>query len=336
MSAPALPHAIPAETNIHPASSILPSIRMPRSSPVLPTGEYRARETDEALLTTTSYASEDSFATAFTSGSSPPKSKPATTSIAHESSSQSLLNPRTLNKSVSVDSFIKYRREQQSKPNPDPSWATVQATQRDSVIDPDMTRWRSQGHIAAPKSMHPLPGRLRPENGRPRGSSLSTVVDDFNDSSLEDSDADIANNLVKRREGGRRRATRTKGTGVPQPGELALPSRLQSLSTNPSFSNLKTANTAGLRIRQSASGLSSPSIRSQQERNATTPTPETSSRAERSDSPGHRPSKVPGIAGLRDGRRIMINTANLKVSMLLVLFNFHIHIPFYSCATFQS
>lgn len=154
--------------------------------------------------------------------------------------------PPSLRKSISVDSFVKARQQGMQPGIPPPTRATRGNTMSTSLVPPTDTRQRvhtqsvhAPVESSASSSRVPLREREKtaavpyPTPSRSRGTSVSTNADDregpkfFDESDLERSE-DLS-----------RRARKSKTMSrqlMPPPGELGLPSRLQSVNSSPSIS----------------------------------------------------------------------------------------------------
>ncbi|TDL28449.1 ras GEF [Rickenella mellea] len=315
-----------ASDSVHsPSLPRLPPIQMPKSSQPISAVDNSLREQDDDTS-----ASWESFATAFTSTSATRKSPLAGHS--HDPpSSHTLSTPRSLRKSTSVDSFIKFKDDQHRHLHTlEHHWNAPSSSRGDSAIDPGMHERRPQAELnsSKPTASHSLLERIRPPKGRQRGSSLSVSGDDTNDSFFEDSDMDRASDVARRREGGRRRLSKTKrpGSTVPQPGELALPPRLRAQGSNASASSLPDTSGITKRLRQNSSGFSSSTSANSlptRDRN-TTPTPDTILGRRRSGSLGVQTALTNGSKA-HISKRMKVNTdiRQRHEQFTLVVVGFH-------------
>ncbi|KAF9015183.1 ras guanine nucleotide exchange factor domain-containing protein [Cyathus striatus] len=159
----------------------------------------------------------DSFSTALTS---PPAADNVPTL-----SPDALVPPSNLRKSISVDSFVHYAREQPTRSSRSP---TV------SAADPSK-------HL--PPYIHKRERDHRP-SARNRGTSIGSVHDRYDSPALVDSDVDRYDPFNP--SSARFRRGSLKGQDPQRQiraGELALPSRAPTLSTASSISSSKTAST---------------------------------------------------------------------------------------------
>ena len=222
----------------------LPPIQMPDASQFNPSSQPANHPDLTAMrrhISSPQAASPDTFMTAQTSHDSA-ATPPMVDEDFYGAPSPTFPQPPSLRKSISVDSFVKARQQGMQPP---PTRATRGNTMSTSLAPPTDTRQRAHTQsVPAPaeslasSSRMPLREREKttvpyPTPSRSRGTSVSTNADDregpkfFDESDLERSE-DLS-----------RRARKSKTMSrqlMPPPGELGLPSRLQSVNSSPSIS----------------------------------------------------------------------------------------------------
>ncbi|KAI0963551.1 hypothetical protein AcW1_000596 [Taiwanofungus camphoratus] len=233
----------------------LPPIQMPEASdfsPASPLYPHLTKVLSSRHPSPSPFTSQDTSLTAATSLSLSPSSSPSlpdsngntpgnTTSFAQDRflphSPHSLTPPTSLRKSISVDSFIKYKQP------PSPATQTARPPQ---LVPLEEARPRAYGSTTSSdlaSSAPRVPPRERdrrvmpppPTPSRSRGTSVSATADEREGSSFfEESDAEHSEDRPPRSRKSKSRVV----AATPAPGELHLPSRLQS--TN-SFPNMNTS-----------------------------------------------------------------------------------------------
>ena len=216
------------------------------------------RDRDDETRSGSTHASEDSFATACTSSPiASPTSFAALIAIPPPPPRSSCI----LAKSTSVDSFVKDRSPGTPVVVTNPySRSPLKKTFRDSVIDPDMDRWRTQRQSTHTPSL----GSQKPPSSfvqnkflqRTRATSKFMMTGaDSEDSMYEDSEAELSaastsKEPIRRRLMSIREASRAHGAGSAPP-----------LSTTVSLTSLTAAHLAD-RSQARPTGFSNGSVRS--------------------------------------------------------------------------
>lgn len=138
-------------------------------------------------------------------------------------SPHSSIQSSNLRKSISVDSFVKVK---QPPPNRTSRGNTLSFNAEHA---PDLSNVVQQ-HVASSTRTSTTRHRVAPAAPRSRGTSLSAAVDDVDESFLEESDVERHDDQGKPVRNGKVAQRRA----VP-PGELVLPSRLQSMNSYPTM-----------------------------------------------------------------------------------------------------
>ncbi|KAH8102648.1 ras GEF [Cristinia sonorae] len=200
----------------------LPPIEMPDTSSFLGTASSTTEDQDSlsplrpSILSAESYmTANSSFSVSSNSGTTPDAS----------SSTQLLVPPTNLRKSISVDSFIKFRHLSSStRPNRGNTTASVmppQAAPRQASPSTGLRREHSHPTVPAQGSSWRDGERLSMHSPSARGASASTDDRDYFDESDMERSEDLRRDVVKRKSMARHTV---------RDGELTLPSRLPASS----------------------------------------------------------------------------------------------------------
>ena len=218
----------------------LPPIEMPRSS-FLDSSDYVNDRTSLSPLnpSSVSLVSQDTFMTADSSISSDLNMTPISNSpeLLSPSSPVPLVQPSSLRKSISVDSFISHRQLPDTATRPNRG-NTVSAAAKPSPNDifhgqgPAGNYDRLSGAASRkPMSIRHETDTVSRQAGpfRSRGTSISTNTgDEYESSLLDDSDVERNDEMISVMRKGKAPWRRQ-----PQPEELTLPSRLSTVNSSP-------------------------------------------------------------------------------------------------------
>ncbi|KAH9946633.1 ras GEF [Amylocystis lapponica] len=214
---------------------------MPEASDFRPVSPPRSQRTKFAHSAShpspSPFASQDTFLTARTSPSPDPNGAPTAQEHLLPPSPNSLTPSSSLRKSISVDSFIKQRQSSQLTTR-SARGSTMTSTLQpilDTVSRPTSTTppvvpqdSSSRAPLRDRDKRSMLPPPIPPS--RSRGTSVSTIADEES-SFLEESDLEHSDDAVRRV----RKGKAALRTSLIPPGELPLPSRLQSMNSFPNM-----------------------------------------------------------------------------------------------------
>lgn len=220
----------------------LPPIEMPDTSSFLEASDF---VDDHAKLSplnpsSVSLVSQDTFMTADSSVFSDLNATPTTNSpeLLSPASPLSLAPPTSLRKSISVDSFIKYRAASDAVTRP-ARGNTVSSTSKphsasalhSSHPSVDSRTEATSAASVAWRELEKRPLQQKAGPSRIREASVSsTTGDELDDSFFDESDMERSEDLTS--------AARKGKTSLRRklvPGDLSLPSRLQSVSSSPTM-----------------------------------------------------------------------------------------------------
>ncbi|KZT02739.1 uncharacterized protein LAESUDRAFT_400607 [Laetiporus sulphureus 93-53] len=210
----------------------IPSLQVPEPSDCASSSSLRPSSMASQPLRYSSYASQDTFL------SPPPDSNGVSAEENQLATTSHSLSPNsTLRKSISVDSFVG------SKPPPQASRATRGNTMSSNLAYPREARLRlsQSGQAGDPMpSTSRMPTKERERRGAPppfipsqsRGTSSGATTDARDHSYfLDESDMERSEDLSRRA----RKSKTASNQAIPPPGELGLPSRLQTMSSFPNI-----------------------------------------------------------------------------------------------------
>jgi len=238
------------QTSTGSKSLVLPEIRTMSPFTPVPVSDHHAAD---SAITASSFASHDSFMTAFTSTPSPSPSSPSYSRL-------TVSTPHSLRKSVSVDSFINARRSpDMSEAGPSSNGQTREYT-RDGLpgeqrmtgntgdISYSSVQPSTNGRYSPPPASKSLTSRIL---GRTRGHSLSgPSASDYDDPYLDDSEHERTSDIAQlpmlsfSRNVHSSSLNGFKGKARSRPDDaLLLPPRASSLSTASSVSSLSSFST---------------------------------------------------------------------------------------------
>ncbi|KAH9937673.1 ras guanine nucleotide exchange factor domain-containing protein [Fomitopsis serialis] len=221
----------------------LPPIQMPDASQFSASAHPSSRTNPQASRRHISspHVSQDTFMTAQTSRDSP-ATPPAADEDYYGAPSPTFSQSSSLRKSISVDSFVKARQQGISQLTRTARGNTLSS----NLAPPQEIRQRVHtqsasvsAESAASSSRVPLREREKPAvpplptPSRSRGTSVSTNADDREGPKFfDESDLERSEDLSRRT----RKSKTMSRQLMPPPGELGLPSRLQSVNSSPSIS----------------------------------------------------------------------------------------------------
>lgn len=207
----------------------LPPIQMPDASHFEPSSPVSAHSvlSPSRRASPSPFASQDTFLTAQSSPASDMNglSPSASHDYLRSSSPHSSVTSSGLRKSISVDSFVKATASPSNRP------ARGNTLNSSSEYLPDLASITPQQASVSGSSRLPITRhRVNPAASRSRGTSLSTTVDDTEESYFDSSDFEWSDDLPRPVRKGK-----AAGRRAVLPGELVLPSRLQSVSSYPTM-----------------------------------------------------------------------------------------------------
>lgn len=205
---------------------VLPPLQMPDTSLFEPSSPISVDSAISRRTSPSPVTSHDTFITAQSSSSALDLnglSPSASQGLMRSPSPHSQLQSSILRKSISVDSFVHARQP----PSRVVRGNTLSFNSEHALDVANDSHQYVSFSTRSPTTRHRMP----PPASRSRGTSLSTAVDDVEESAYEESDLERSGDPSKVTRNGKVTQQRAMA-----PGDLTLPTRLQSVSSVPSMS----------------------------------------------------------------------------------------------------